>query len=124
MYYLFAIPIIDLVIITIMKVDDLFVRFITIPSFIIVFLNIYLLNYLVTSIIREAHNCYSFLNSLIARKALPLRLKFKIISLIERLSGPVIGIYCWDLFPFTNYEFVMFIINCIMTFILFMGLFK
>ena len=39
-----------------------------------------------------------------------IKLKWKVITLIERLAGPTIGIYCFNLFPFTNYEFYQYIV--------------
>jgi hypothetical protein len=73
------------------------------------------------SIPKSAIKPYVKLNSLIARKQINLQIKLKIVDLIERLSGPVIGIYCFELFPFTNYEFHLFAANCVKNFILFMG---
>jgi hypothetical protein len=55
---------------------------------------------------------YNKLNFLIAKKRKDLRMKFKIIDSIERLAKPEIGIYCLDSFPFTNYEFYLYIANC------------
>jgi hypothetical protein len=45
--------------------------------------------------------------------------------LIEKLSGPVIGLYCYDFLPimtFTNYEVYLYITNCVKDLILFIGL--
>jgi hypothetical protein len=74
-----------------------------------------------SSIPKSAIKPYVKLNSLIARKRINLQIKLKIVDLNERLSGPIIGIYCFELFPFTNYEFYLFAANCVMNFILFMG---
>jgi len=79
-------------------------------------------NYSMSMIPREVNSFYPKLNSLIVRSRLQLRMKLKVCSLIEKISGPVIGLYCFDFFPFTNYEFYIFSVNCTMSFILFMGL--
>jgi len=83
-----------------------------------------LLNYSMSMIPREANRFYPKLNSLIAKNGLHLKMKLKVCSLIEKISGPVIGLYCFEFFPFTNYEFYLFAVNCVMNFILFMGLLK
>jgi len=62
-------------------------------------------NYSMSMIPREIKSLYPKLNSLIVRGRLHLRVKLKICSLTERISGSVIGLYCFDFFPFTNYEF-------------------
>ena len=80
-------------------------------------------NYLVLSIARQSHQSYNNLNSIQCRKVLPLRHKFKVMDLIERLSGPVIGFYCFDLFPVTSFKIFMFYLNCMSYFILFMSIF-
>ena len=67
---------------------------------------------------------YTFIISIIARKQFGSMTKLKVIPLAERLSGPILGIYCYDLFPFTNYEFYVFCVNCVLNFILLMGLLK
>jgi len=85
---------------------------------------LFCVNYGLSSISREAHSLYKPFNSIFVRKPLNLQLKLKIKGHIETLSGPVIGIYCYDLFPFTNYEFYIFVINCISMFILILGIFK
>ena len=55
----------------------------------------------------SAHSSYSCLNSIVAQNRLKLnvKLKLKLIGLIERLAGPNIAIYCLDLFPFTSQAF-------------------
>ena len=97
------------------------------PCLILVFvgiLNVFAVNYFLCSVGREAHKSYPFIKSILTRKRLRLMTKLKVISLFERLSGPLIGFYCYDLFPFTNYEFYLFCVNCVSNFILFMGLYE
>lgn len=82
-----------------------------------------ILNSTMSLIPNAAHQPYGKLNSLIAKKRIRLNHKLKVCALIERLSGPVIGLYCYELFPFTNYEFYLYVANCVKIFILFVGLF-
>ena len=121
-YYYLIVPSIDLAILSYIRETKFIPKLMvgSITSLIIV--NLFIVNYLLSSIAREAHSSYQLLNTLIVRKNLGLRLKLKILSLIEKLSGPVIGIYCYDLFPFTNYELYIFTINCILNFMLFYNL--
>jgi len=123
-FYYFTVPGYDLlVILAIHKKIDTINR---ILSSILLFLGVYVLfifNYSFSSIGKVAHRPYNKLNSIVAGKPIPRILKLKVLGLIEKLSGPVIGIYCLDFLPFNNYEFYLFITNCVLNFILFMGLF-
>jgi len=49
------------------------------------------------------------------------KLKLNVLTLIERLAGPTIGIYCLDLFPFTNYQFSQYIAAASSLYILLLG---
>ena len=122
-FYYMVVPDIDFGIILLIYEKNVFLRISM--AFVIIFLiiNFFVVSYLLSSIGSNAHNSYHFLNSLIARKRMSLRLKFKTLSLIERLSGPLIGIYCYDLFPFTNEEIYLFIVNCVSNFTLLIGIF-
>ncbi len=82
----------------------------------------YTMSYTMSLIPTAAVRPYQALNSIIARKSLKLKLKLKVCQLIEKLSGPVIGLYCYEFFPFTSYEVYLYVTNCVSNFILFMGL--
>jgi len=84
---------------------------------------LFIFNYSMASVSKAAHRPYNKLYSIIVRKSITTTFKLKVLELIEKLSGPVIGIYCLDLFPFTNYEFYLYISNCAQNFILLIGLF-
>ena len=122
-FYYMVIPSIDFAMIFIIYETSLFIRLITIFVTIVNTFFLFSTSYLLSTIIFEAHKSYAVLYSLIFRNRLRLKIKFKILSLIERLAGPPIGIYCYDLFPYNNFEFYLFIVNCISNFILFMDLF-
>jgi hypothetical protein len=68
-------------------------------------------NYVSSSLSSSAHDftsdSYSFLFN--KRIIIPIPHRLKVIAFIEKLCGPVIGYYCLDLFPFTNYEFFQFV---------------
>ena len=85
--------------------------------------SLFIFAYSSTCLCRSAHYSYSKLNSIIAKQnpntqLIPLDCKNKIISLIEKLAGPPIAVYCLDLFPLTSYEFYLFVCNLISNFIL------
>jgi hypothetical protein len=120
-YYYLAVPLIDLLVISMILDTNRINRILIILLSIIIVLLLICPNISMSSIPKSAMKPYVKLNFLIARKRINMKMKLKIVDLIERLSGPVIGIYCFELFPFTNYEFYLFSINCVMTFILFMG---
>jgi len=47
---------------------------------------------------REIENLYPKLNSSIAGNGLQLRMKLKVLSLIEKISDAAMGLYCLDFF--------------------------
>ena len=115
-YYYLIVPALDLAIICILSESNIYIRNCIIFIVLIFIFNSYLMTFILSFIAREAHSSYSILNSMIARNRLPIRVRLKVLALIERLSGPVIGLYCYDLFPFTNYEFFLFVVNCVSNF--------
>ena len=81
------------------------------------------LNFLNSLIIKSAHRPRLLFYKYLSRR-LPLRHRMRIMAFIERLCGPNIGFYCLDLFPMNNYEFYLYITNCVSNYILFEGLFN
>ena len=122
-YYYTILPTLALGILVITHENSLLYKTILVLVVSIGIINILIFNYLLSSVGIAAHDCQPLLYSLIARNPLPLRMKFKTLSLIERLSGPLIGFYCYELFAFNNYEFYLFVVNCVSFFILFSNLF-
>jgi hypothetical protein len=66
-----------------------------------------IVNYISSSLSSSAHDLYSFLSN--KKIIISVQHRLKITAFIEKLCGPVIGYYCLDLLPFTNYEFFVFI---------------
>ena len=122
-FYYLIVPIIDLAIMYLLFEKNILIRLMNIILIYVGAFNMFVVNYWLCSVGREAHKSYPFIRSILSRKRLGLMTKLKVISLAERLSGPLIGFYCYDLFPFTNYEFHLFCVNCVSNFTLFMGLF-
>ena len=54
-------------------------------------------------------------------KQLSPKERLKLSAFIEKLDGPDIGIYCWNLFPMNNYEFYLYVANCTSTYFLILG---
>jgi hypothetical protein len=123
LYYL-SVPVLDLLIIIVIF-DGMHIinRLLSIIVAMVAILCLLSLNSTMSLIPNAAHQPFGKLNSLIAKKRIRLDLKLKVCALIEKLSGPVIGLYCYELFPFTNYEFYLYVANCVKIFILLMGLF-
>ena len=103
---------------------NILIRLATLILIFVGIFNIFVVNYFLCSVGREAHKSFPLIKSILTRKQIGLMTKLKVISLAERLSGPLIGFYCYDLFPFTNYEFYLFCVNCVSNFILFMDLYE
>jgi hypothetical protein len=123
-YYYISIPGINLFIIAAILEEQtnlrLVLSFISILAVFVLFCQ----NYFLTLVAKNSFSLYKPLNSLMARKSLNLKDRLKVCSMIERFSGPVIGLYCYDFFPFTNYEFYLFFAYCVSMFILIMNVFK
>jgi len=125
MLYYSAISSIDLVIILSLQEEvGTFNRILAFTATVLGALLLLIFTYSISLVPREAHRSYNKLCSLMVRRPTEVVLKLKVLGLIEKLSGPNIGFYCSDLFPFTNYEFYLFVANCAKNFILYMGLFS
>ena len=121
-YYYLTIPILDISMMIILFETNMIFKLILYIIIIICALNLFIFNHILTATGIEAHNCYAILNTIMARKRMRIYTRFKVNMVIERLAVPLIGMYCLDLFPFTNYEFFLFIANCISQFFLFLDL--
>ena len=63
-----------------------------------------------TWITPAAHKSCSLLYSYLCRNPkIPIHLRLKTNAMIERLSGPSIGFYCYDLFPMNYIEFYQYV---------------
>jgi hypothetical protein len=123
-YYYLSIPAIGLFIIGAILEEQTNLRLVlSFLSIVGVFI-LFWINYFLTLVAKNSFSLYKPLNSVMARKSLNLKDRLKVCSMIERFSGPVIGLYCYDLFPFTNYEFYLFVRNCVSIFIMIMNVFK
>ena len=70
---------------------------------IIILIGFMMINVFSASIISEAHRSQRILYYFVATHRIRSQLnKLKIIAFIEKLSGPEIGFYCWNLFPMTK----------------------
>jgi len=124
LFYFNSIPAIDLVVIqSINKDTNTYIRILTTFCSTTGLIWLFLMNYSLSIVSKEAHRPYNKLYSIIARKPATTLLNLKVLGLIEKLSGPVIGLYCFDFFPFTNYEFYLYVSYCIQSFLLLIGLF-
>ena len=99
--------------------EDIIIQITMYVLFIILFAVVFGLIFLGSSITLSAHRPRLYLYRCLNWKTLTIRGKLRIISFIENLCGPVIGIYCLDLFPLNNYEFYEYCTNCAKNFLLF-----
>jgi hypothetical protein len=121
-YYLYS-PLIDMVLYLAIYIDHFYIKLlgISVTFFLILFL--FLFSSTTVWLRKSAHFPYNNLNSIIAKqKWIPLSKKMKIVSLIERLAGSEIAVYCYDFFPLNNYEFYQFIASIVGNFFLLMSL--
>ena len=81
------------------------------------------LNLEAASLCKAAKSPYVKLNSIIVSNTMNLNTRIKIMSYIEKFSGPEISISCFDFFPINNFEFYLLVVNVVNTFILFLDVF-
>jgi len=83
---------------------------------------LYIFTYGLSSLSTSAHNITSDLYTFMFRNRSSFRNKIKILAFIEKLCGPVIGFYCYDLFAFTTIEFYEYMALLTSTYFLLNGL--
>ena len=93
---------------------------------VLIALLIFIMNYLCASVTAGAHKSQCTLYNTVLNKGqnISLRIRTKIMRFIERLSGPAIGFYCFDLFPMTSYYFTDYVLDSITSYILILKFLK
>ena len=92
--------------------------------FITSFWGIVVMNAMSTGVIRSAHMSYPVLYKTISKGIrMHFRHRWKLLSFIEKLSGPPIGFYCYDLFPMNSYEFYQYLCIAGSNYLLIMSMF-
>ena len=82
------------------------------------------MNLMNTWISRTAHHSYQLMYSLLNRVRTTTLVRIKVQVFVEKLSGPDIGFYCYDLFPMNNYEFFQYVYYAGANYFLIMSLFE
>ena len=67
--------------------------------FICSFFSGFALNYFLSQQIKSAHQSQQFVYSIICKYKMSLNLRLKLSNFVERLTGPSIGLYCYDIAP-------------------------
>ena len=75
-------------------------------------------NMISSSVNRAAKMSLNYMHQYIAKNELTPIQRMKTMAMIERLSGPDLGFYCYDLFPMNSYEFYIYVANCAKTYFL------
>ena len=103
----------------------LFARFIAIFVFILVFTIVFTMALLSSMISQSAEKPRKYLYKCFAQRifkdSLNKQNRLKIMGFIEKLGGPDIGFYCWDIFPMNYYHFYKYVANCAITYFLILG---
>ena len=97
-------------------------KFVSLFIFIIVFGVVIYLNISSSPVSSGARKPLKYLYRFMAENRLKRMERLKTMLFIERLSGPDIGFYCLDLFPMNSYEFTIYIINCMKSYLLIISL--
>jgi hypothetical protein len=109
-YFLFT-PIVNILIfMAVYEVNHFLSLFYALIAFCLSFI-VFIANYISSSLSSSAHDFTSDLYTFLTNKRIIILLqhRLKISTFIEKLCGPVIGYYCYDLFLFTNYEFFEYV---------------
>ena len=107
------------------KESHLIAKLIACFSFFSCFWAVLMMNFMSTGVIRSAHKSYPKLYKMISKGIrMSFRQRWKLLSFIEKLSGPPIGFYCYDLFPMNSYEFYQYLFIAGSNYILIMGFFN
>ena len=81
---------------------------------------LFTINNLCALVTRSAHKPQLLLyNTILNRdQNIPHRIRLKTMRFVERLSGPKIGFYCYNLFPMTSYYFTDYVLDSIASYFL------
>ena len=120
-YHYFLVVIIDHFLLLIINDMEIEIKVGLIFILIVILIIWIFLIHVFNSVTVEAHKPYQKLHSLIESEKIKISLKFKIIDIIERLSGPIIGFYCLNGCAFIHYELYLYFSSIISNFILILG---
>ena len=81
-----------------------------------------LVTYPAASLFLAAHSPYVKLNSIVVKSKFKVADKLKINNFIERLGGPSIAVYCYNLFPLNSYELYLYTAAVILHYFLLLSL--
>ena len=90
------------------KKTAILAKIVTIPGAITGGIPYLIVTYFNKVVVEAAHKPYNLVFSYLCNtnsSKLPLVKRLKLLSFVERLSGPEIGFYCYDLFPMNSCEF-------------------
>ena len=123
--YYFATPALEILIyLSHDKHTYIFARFAAVFIFVLVFGTVFMLNLMSTWITKEAHKSLPLLHSFMNATRLRNYQSLKVMAFIEKLSGPEIGFYCYNMFPMNNYEFYQYVSITVANYFLILGLVK
>ena len=96
----------------------LIAKFINTILIVVIFGAIFVINLMSSRISKASTLPLKYLHRYMAENNLPTKQRLKTMEIIERLCGPDIGFYCYDLFPMNSYEFYIYVSNCCKNYIL------
>ena len=116
LYYMASPTLMLLMYISHSKETVLVTRFVAIFVFVIVLLVVTSLTLFSSLISQSAEkprkHLYKCFAQRILKKSLTQKKRLKVMAFVEKLSGPDIGFYCWDLFAMNNNQFFFYVANC------------
>ena len=98
------------------------VRCLCAVAFTMVFSVVFFLNLLYSQINGSSRRPRNIVYRLMIRKQLPVEERIKLLAFIEKLDGPDIGFYCWNLCPMNHNQFYLYVANCASTYFLILDL--
>ena len=96
------------------------IRTLELVIFICFFFLGFALNHFLSKQIKSARQSQQLVNSILCKYKMPVNLRFKLSNFLERLTGPSIGLYCYDIAPcdihtfYKVIELIIYQVDCIL----------
>ena len=122
--YFFAVPAIEILIyLAQSKESNIYVRWAAAYTFIVLFIGCSLINLWCARMTASAHKSYKLMFKVMCSRRMYFSIKerLRVMTFIEKLSGPDIGFYCLNLFPMNGINFAQYLYVCGANYFLIMG---
>ena len=95
-------------------------RFVAVFIFVLVFSVVFFATLLYSQISRSSRKPKDLIYSQLFLRKYSVEESLKLMAFVEKLMGPDIGFYCWNLFPLNSYQFYKYVASCACSYFLIM----